>query len=188
VPVNRQWLKDQLRNVVRFVKQNQVAVWIDQWGVHSNAATASGPEASAKMQNQYLSDVLSVFEELQLHWTYWIWRRPAPGWSCEKGGYQVFCEYESNSTWGLTHKGQLISQLSAVHPTPPPTPPTPPPTLPTPPPTPCTDVSRPCTSHPNCTCADHFKWGHCSMTMMNGYCCKTCHNCSASCSNGNTLV
>lgn len=52
---------------------------------------------------------------------------------------------------------------------------------PTPAPTPCTDIPKPCPKNPNCTCAQHKGWGHCTAKSMVGFCCKTCFNCTAGC-------
>ena len=64
-------------------------MWIDQWGVVESA----GGDRSG--QDKYLDDVLGLFEEYDLHWTYWIWRRTFN--DCP-GGFATFCKLSNGAT------------------------------------------------------------------------------------------
>lgn len=105
VHANRFWLEDQLRAVLSFRDNNDVPVWIDQWGVRANAA--GGHEAHEK----YLFDIVDVFRRERLHWTYWIWRRTSkpPDWTCE--GFAVICQTVDGSYY---IQERLLSHLSSA--------------------------------------------------------------------------
>jgi len=96
VYVNKSWLVSELQGVLDFRDKFQVPVWIDQWGVHSDSG--SGNPDFKEQQEQYLSDILDVFEWNGLLWTDWIWRRPLP-WKCGSG-YSVICQ-EVNGTYSI---------------------------------------------------------------------------------------
>jgi len=71
--------------------------------------------------------------------------------------------------WVDTHT-QVLRSICPVAPPPPP-----------PPPAPCTDISPPCKNKPGCTCTDQKQWGHCGKRFLEGYCCRTCWNCTTGC-------
>lgn len=97
VVLNKDFLDRQLAPAVEFAKEFNVPVWIDQWGVAGGAG--GGPEA----QSAYLNDVLSLFDDHGLHWSYWIYRRPQGVWSGSScpDSYAMYCEMDDGSGYVL---------------------------------------------------------------------------------------
>jgi len=88
VVLDKNYLTTQLKPLLDFRKLANAPVWIDQWGVEESA----GGDKSG--QDKYLDDVMGLFEEYDLHWTYWIWRRTFN--DCP-GGFAVFCKLSNGS-------------------------------------------------------------------------------------------
>lgn len=106
IVLNKAFLDQQLAPAVDFSMQHDVPVWIDQWGVEGRAG--GGPEA----QSAYLRDVLDLFEQHGLHWSYWLYRRPRGSWSgasCPEG-YAMYCEMDDGS--GHVKRDIIIDHLS----------------------------------------------------------------------------
>merc|ERR1711957_448275 len=96
----------QLAPAVEFSKQYNVPVWIDQWGVQGRA----GGGASA--QSAYLDDVLDLFDEHGLHWSYWIYRRTKGEWSgaaCPDS-YALYCDMDDGS--GYVKRDIIVDNLN----------------------------------------------------------------------------
>eukprot|EP00911_Craspedida_sp_UC1_P002798 UC1_evm4s2046 len=119
--IGKQWLVDNLANVRDFMSRYKVPVWIDQWGVHSGAASAFGETKANAMQVQYVRDALDIFDQLGLHWSYWIFRRPGvgPGWMCygpdnPVGTYALLCQdaQGNSSPYRLAHDGGVVEALN----------------------------------------------------------------------------
>ena len=87
VTLDKASLKTWLEPAVSFGDKYQVPVWIDQWGVFSNAGTSDADRA------HYLQDLLALFGDAQLHWAMWIWRRPL----CGQDGFALYCENPDGS-------------------------------------------------------------------------------------------
>lgn len=103
VRVDKQWLEGQLRAALTFREEHAVPLWIDQWGVRADAV------GGVIAHQEYLRDILDVFAERRLHWTYWIWRRTyrPPDWTCD--GYAIVCE---TPTGNYSLRQELLSHLS----------------------------------------------------------------------------
>ena len=103
VRVDRSWLEDQLRAVLRFREVHSVPIWIDQWGVRADAV------GGLAAHDAYLADILDVLAWEKLHWTYWIWRRTSspPDWTCD--GFAVACQ-SAHGSYFLND--QLLEKLS----------------------------------------------------------------------------
>lgn len=99
VTLGRPWLESLMQPVVDFGAEHRVPVWIDQWGVHSDAGAVAGDRA------RYLRDTLSLFNSSQLHWSQWIWRRPL----CGQDEFSIVCE-RPNGTFA--HFVTAIDELS----------------------------------------------------------------------------
>ena len=101
--LGKTWLGELLAPVTAFGKAHNVPVWIDQWGLFSNAGTSDGDRAA------YLSDTIELFSSAGLHWSYWIWRG---GYSCPNS-YAIFCGPSSSGSYrtfdlALSQLGKVI--------------------------------------------------------------------------------
>ena len=103
VLVDRAWVSKELDLISTFSTENNVPVWIDQWGLQAGAV---GGDA---VHDQYLNDILSEFEQRRFHWSYWIWRRDN-SWATDlyaierqnaNGTYELF-------QLALSHLGQYL--------------------------------------------------------------------------------
>jgi len=88
VTVDREWVANELSMISNFSEKHSVPVWIDQWGLR---ASAVGGDA---VLDQYMTDILSEFDQRKFHWTYWIWRR-TKSWG--EGGYPIERQAEDGS-------------------------------------------------------------------------------------------
>jgi len=132
VTFDKVWLSQQLNIALNFGTDNDVPVYIDQWGVHADSGGGD------TVRTQYLTDILNLFDVGKLHWAYWDWRQGTG----QPGDFQIWTEDQSSGVWS---KNELtLAALSKyLGPPGPPTPPTPPP-----PPTPPAPPSK---------CAQPFK-------------------------------
>ena len=103
VLVDRAWVSKELDVISKFSAENNVPVWIDQWGLQAGAV---GGDA---VHDQYLDDILSEFDFRGFHWSYWIWRRDN-NWATD--GYAIERQ-NANGTYepfqlALKHLGQYL--------------------------------------------------------------------------------
>ena len=103
VLVDRAWVSKELDVISKFSAENNVPVWIDQWGLQAGAV---GGDA---VHDQYLDDILSEFDFRGFHWSYWIWRRDN-NWATD--GYAIERQ-NANGTYepfqlALKHLGRYL--------------------------------------------------------------------------------
>lgn len=89
VTLDAAWLRSLLQPVLAFRDAHDVPIYIDQWGVHSDAGASAGDPTA------YLGAVLALFDEARLSWAYWIWRL---GYSCP-GDYAIYCGPASDGSY-----------------------------------------------------------------------------------------
>jgi len=87
VTLNKDWIERELTAVLEFGSRHNVPMWVDQWGMKG---LAQGHDVHA--QNQYMADILDVFDKHHLHWSYWLWRRNSNYGGLD--GYQVQGQFD----------------------------------------------------------------------------------------------
>lgn len=84
ITLKKAWLSKQLETIDEFQRNYSVPMWIDQWGAHTDVG------GGASSQRQYLKDVLALFEDRNLHWSYW-WYKDSFGEPHCIGNYAITC-------------------------------------------------------------------------------------------------
>ena len=64
IDFNRSWLEDDLKPVIEFAEEHEVPVFVGEYG----------PMRWVPSGEQYLSDLMSIFEQHGWHYAYYVWR------------------------------------------------------------------------------------------------------------------
>ena len=101
VVVDKQWLQALLeRNPLRLMREANVPVYANQWGVKRSISEANG-------RLKYAADVATLFEQAGIHSTLWIWR----SYRKSSWGFELVHEDESRRE---TEDVTLMNTLDAV--------------------------------------------------------------------------
>lgn len=68
VTLGKAWLSQLLEPALAFQRAHGVPVYVDQWALNAEASVGEADRVA------YLDDVLALFGDGGLHWSWWIWR------------------------------------------------------------------------------------------------------------------
>ena len=88
--LNRAWLSRLLQPALDFQQKYDVPVYIDQWALNAEASLSDADRAA------YLDDVLSLFGDGGLHWSWWIWRS---GYDACPRSSAIYCGPAANGSY-----------------------------------------------------------------------------------------